>query len=633
MRDDERGAVLRHLLERVLDVLLGVTVERGGRLVEHQDRRSFQDGAGDGDALLFATGKLQAALADLGFVALGRQADEIIDLREPRRLFDLGVAGFPAAVADVVADGVVEQHGVLRHHADGRAQRVLRDVADILAVDRNAPAADLVEAEQQARDGGFAGAGRTNHRHFAAGRDLEAEPFEDFPIGLVGEGDVLEADRTALDHERLGVRLVLDLRLAREDCEHPLDVDHRLLDLAIDHAHEVERLVELDHHGVDHHEVADGVGAGLDAVSAHHHHRGKPDREDNRLAGIEHGERDIGLDARLLVARHRAVVAGGFPLLGDEIFHRLVVEQRIDRLDVGVGVAVVHPAANVDAPLGRLVGERHVERDDGENDDDVAPVELVEQHDQDQRELDDRRHQLHDDHAHDGLDGVAAAFEHPRQAAGLALEMKAQRELVHVLERAVGEPPYRVHGNLGEDAVAHLREHRHQDARPAVGNGQHDRGGERPNEPRRGRDRRAPLPGQRVGCPLEGERHGDGDELGGEQEQHRHGDAQLEVAALRRPDIGPQPAHDGKQRAAAGGGHFAFQCFGRARIGIHSADWPGLTGRKRRPSNPSHIEIFQTAITPNEGHPTVHSLPLVPAEAGTRRSALDSRHKRVHARP
>jgi hypothetical protein len=61
---------------------------------------------------------------------------------------------------------------------------------------------------------------------------------------------------------------------------------------------------------------------------------------------------------------------------------------------------------------------------------------LIEQHDHDQRELDDGRHELHDHHAHDGLDGIAAALEDPCQAAGLALEVKAQRELVHVLEGA-----------------------------------------------------------------------------------------------------------------------------------------------------------------------------------------------------
>ena len=60
VRNHQRGAVLRHAFERVLDFLLGVAVERGGRLVEHQDRRRLEDGAGDGNALLLAAGKLQA---------------------------------------------------------------------------------------------------------------------------------------------------------------------------------------------------------------------------------------------------------------------------------------------------------------------------------------------------------------------------------------------------------------------------------------------------------------------------------------------------------------------------------------------------------------------------------------------
>ena len=41
-----------------------------------------------------------------------------------------------AAVADVVEDRIVEQHRVLRHHADRGAQRGLRDVADVLSVDQ-----------------------------------------------------------------------------------------------------------------------------------------------------------------------------------------------------------------------------------------------------------------------------------------------------------------------------------------------------------------------------------------------------------------------------------------------------------------------------------------------------------------
>jgi hypothetical protein len=52
--DHQRGAALGHPLQRVLDFLFGVTVECRGRLVEYQDRRRLQDGAGDRHALLLA---------------------------------------------------------------------------------------------------------------------------------------------------------------------------------------------------------------------------------------------------------------------------------------------------------------------------------------------------------------------------------------------------------------------------------------------------------------------------------------------------------------------------------------------------------------------------------------------------
>ena len=70
----------RHAVERVLDFLLGVGVERRGRLVEHQDRRVLQDGAGDGDALLLAAGEFQAALADHRSRSRAAARDEVVDL-------------------------------------------------------------------------------------------------------------------------------------------------------------------------------------------------------------------------------------------------------------------------------------------------------------------------------------------------------------------------------------------------------------------------------------------------------------------------------------------------------------------------------------------------------------------------
>ncbi len=46
----------------------------------------------------------------------------VVDFGEVRRLLHRRIGGAHHPVADVVADGVVEEDGVLRHHADGGAQ-------------------------------------------------------------------------------------------------------------------------------------------------------------------------------------------------------------------------------------------------------------------------------------------------------------------------------------------------------------------------------------------------------------------------------------------------------------------------------------------------------------------------------
>ena len=189
-------------------------------------------------------------------VALGQAFDELADLGEVGGLAHFLVGRVGAAVADVVGDGVVEQHGVLRDHADGGAEARLGDVAQVLAVDGDAALDDIVEAIEQARDGGLAGAGRADDGDGLAGRDLEADALEDGAIGVVVELHVLEADHRAGDGERLGVGLVLDFGGLIEELEHLLDVGEALADFAVDEADEVERPVDLHQEGVEQDEIA-----------------------------------------------------------------------------------------------------------------------------------------------------------------------------------------------------------------------------------------------------------------------------------------------------------------------------------------------------------------------------------------
>ena len=92
MRDHQRGAPAHQALERVLDQGLALGVERGGRLVEQQQRRVAQDRARDGDALALAAGQRDPALADRGVEAAAAAADELEARRELGGALDLGVA-------------------------------------------------------------------------------------------------------------------------------------------------------------------------------------------------------------------------------------------------------------------------------------------------------------------------------------------------------------------------------------------------------------------------------------------------------------------------------------------------------------------------------------------------------------
>jgi len=99
------------------------------------------------------------------------------------------------AIGDVVADGVVEEHRVLRHHADAGAQALLRHVADVLPVDADRTFGHVVEAEQQAADGGFSGARRPHDGEALAARNRERDVVQDLPVWIIGEADAIKFNR------------------------------------------------------------------------------------------------------------------------------------------------------------------------------------------------------------------------------------------------------------------------------------------------------------------------------------------------------------------------------------------------------------------------------------------------------
>ena len=164
VRDRDRRPVAHQPLERLLDDPLALGVEGGGRLVEDQDRRVGHDHSSDRQPLALASREAVAALADDRVVAVVQRHDPLVDERGLGGLCHLLVGRLGAAVAEVVADGPAEQVALLGDHADGRRNRRRGEITNVMAVDPDRAAVDVIQPRDQVGDRRLAGTRRTDQR-------------------------------------------------------------------------------------------------------------------------------------------------------------------------------------------------------------------------------------------------------------------------------------------------------------------------------------------------------------------------------------------------------------------------------------------------------------------------------------
>lgn len=159
MRDDDGGAVFGELLEGFLDDILALVIEGAGGFVEDQDRRVLKEDAGDRETLLLAAGELDAALTDIGVIAVRKFHYEVVSIGELGGFDYLfaGRAGF--AVAYVLDDGSGEEVDVLLDDTDLIAEALDGDVADVFAVDLYCALGYVVKARDQAAESRLSAAG------------------------------------------------------------------------------------------------------------------------------------------------------------------------------------------------------------------------------------------------------------------------------------------------------------------------------------------------------------------------------------------------------------------------------------------------------------------------------------------
>ncbi len=171
VRDRDRGAARREGVDGLLHGLLGLRVQGAGRLVEDEDGRVPQDGAGDRQALLLAAGEAVAALPHHGVVAVGQRHEVVVDLRDPGGRDELVIGRGRLGEPQVVGHRGVEEVGLLGDDADRGRQRVERHVPHVGAVDRDTAGRHVVQARDEVAEGGLARTCLADDRQAMAGRD------------------------------------------------------------------------------------------------------------------------------------------------------------------------------------------------------------------------------------------------------------------------------------------------------------------------------------------------------------------------------------------------------------------------------------------------------------------------------
>ncbi|MBV6467016.1 MAG: hypothetical protein PGMFKBFP_02348 [Anaerolineales bacterium] len=288
VRDHKRGASLHQAVERLLDEQFGLRVHAGGGVVQDQNARGHQQGAGDGDALALSARKRHAALAHHRLVAVREMRDEVVRLRGPRGGDDLRLARVGAAVGDVGADRVREQQRGLKHDPDLPAERSQVEGAHVAAVNQQRALGHVVEAGDEIHERGLARASLPDQRDelIRLHGQFDIRQRDGFFV-LIFERDVAELDAAAQSGDDRRVFRRLDGGFRFEDLQRPLgararlprrvDQPRQLLDGGGQHQPE----------GVEGHDLADGHFARQHVLAAEDEDENRPQR-DQQVGGGHH---------------------------------------------------------------------------------------------------------------------------------------------------------------------------------------------------------------------------------------------------------------------------------------------------------------------------------------------------------
>src|SRR5262249_32285840 len=108
MRDHDRGSTLHQISKSPLNPSLRLSVQRGSRLIQNEDRRILEYSASNRNPFPLTARQLHTSLANQSVVTAAFQ-NKVVRIRRARRGFDSVPIKIPASIGDVVDDRIVKQ--------------------------------------------------------------------------------------------------------------------------------------------------------------------------------------------------------------------------------------------------------------------------------------------------------------------------------------------------------------------------------------------------------------------------------------------------------------------------------------------------------------------------------------------
>ena len=253
------------------------------------------------------------------------------------------------------------------------------------------------------------------------------------------------------------MRDIGDLPLTLEQGEHLVQIGEALFDLAVNHAQKIQRNVELNHERIDHHQIPKRHAAIHHPLCGPVEHPHQGHCNDQLLPRVEQTQGRLRFESCHSQLVQTLVVALGLKGFVVEVFHRLVIEQRVHGSGVRHGVQLVDLFSKVRSPLRDLDREHDVKHQRKKGDHGKPSVVAVGQNGQHQHHFNQGGDNAVQGIRDQGLDAPHAPFNVPGHAPSLALQVKAQTQAVQVIKGLQGDLPGRTLRGFGKDQLSQLR--------------------------------------------------------------------------------------------------------------------------------------------------------------------------------